>query len=166
MWHNLNISSFCQGLYIFKYSSNQYDLLCLSFDRGLWWYCFVFISGTLFPIKYLWIHISLWTLFNTLRPRHHFADNIFKCIFLNENAWIALKISLKFVPKVQLTIFQDWFRWWLGAGQATSHYLNQWWLVYWRIYASLSLNELTVWSMWLIYVSNGSGKTCSLLNTK
>ena len=24
----------------------------------------------------------------------------------------------------------------------TSHYLNQWWLVYWRIYTSLGLNEL------------------------
>ena len=31
---------------------------------------------------------------------------------------------------------------WLGAGKATSHYLNQWWWVYWRIYASLNLNEL------------------------
>ena len=29
------------------------------------------------------------------------------------------------------------------AAQATSHYLNQWWLVYRRIYASLGLNELT-----------------------
>ena len=27
------------------------------------------------------------------------ADNIFKCIFLNENVWILIKISLKFVPK-------------------------------------------------------------------
>ena len=39
---------------------------------------------------------------NTLRPRqngHHFADDIFKCIFLNENVLIAIKISLKFVPK-------------------------------------------------------------------
>ena len=44
--------------------------------------------------------------------------------------------------RVELTIFQHWFRWWLGAGQATSHYLNQWWLVYRRIYASLGLNEL------------------------
>ena len=43
---------------------------------------------------------------------------------------------------VQLTIFQHWFRKWLGTGQATSHYLNQWWLVCWRIYASLGLNEL------------------------
>ena len=41
-------------------------------------------------------------LFNTLRPRQngrHFADDIFKCIFLNENNWIPVKISLKFVPK-------------------------------------------------------------------
>ena len=41
-------------------------------------------------------------LFNTLRPRQngrHFADDIFKCIFLNENIWISNKISLKFVPK-------------------------------------------------------------------
>ena len=39
---------------------------------------------------------------NTLRPRQdwrHFADDIFKCIFLNENVWIPIKISLKFVPK-------------------------------------------------------------------
>ena len=39
---------------------------------------------------------------NTLRPRQngrHFADAIFKCIFLNENVWIPIEISLKFVPK-------------------------------------------------------------------
>ena len=37
----------------------------------------------------------------TLRPRQndrHFPD-IFKCIFLNENVYILIKISLKFVPK-------------------------------------------------------------------
>ena len=42
---------------------------------------------------------------NTLRLRqngHHFTDDIFKCIFLNENLWISLKISLKFIPKVQI----------------------------------------------------------------
>ena len=40
--------------------------------------------------------------FNTLRPRQngrHFADDIFKCIFLNENVWMPIKISMKFVPK-------------------------------------------------------------------
>ena len=45
---------------------------------------------------------------------------------------------------VQLTIFQHWLRWWLGADQATSHYLNQCWYLYRRIYASLGLNELAI----------------------
>ena len=43
-----------------------------------------------------------WTSFNTLRPRQngrHFADDMFKCIFLNENVWIPIEISLKYVPK-------------------------------------------------------------------
>ena len=31
--------------------------------------------------------------------RRHFADDILKCIFLNENILIAIEISLKFVPK-------------------------------------------------------------------
>ena len=38
----------------------------------------------------------------TLRPRQnrrHFADDIFTYIFLNENVWIPIKISLKFVSK-------------------------------------------------------------------
>ena len=45
-------------------------------------------------------------LINTLRPRH-FPDDIFKYILnlLNENAWSLLKISRKFVPKVQMNNF-------------------------------------------------------------
>ena len=52
-----------------------------------------------FMNRYLLIH------FNTLVTEtncHHFADDIFKCIFLNKNIWISLKISLKFVPKVRI----------------------------------------------------------------
>ena len=47
--------------------------------------------------------VAIWPLpqcVYTLRPRQngrHFADDIFKCIFLNENVWIPIKISLKFV---------------------------------------------------------------------
>ena len=39
---------------------------------------------------------------NTLRPRQngrHFPDDIFKCIFLDENVWIPIDISLMFVPR-------------------------------------------------------------------
>ena len=32
----------------------------------------------------------------------HFADDLFKCIFSNENVWISLNIWLKFVYKVQI----------------------------------------------------------------
>ena len=38
---------------------------------------------------------------HTLRSRQngrHFPDDIFKWILLNENVWISIKISLKFVP--------------------------------------------------------------------
>ena len=37
-------------------------------------------------------------LFNTSMPRQngrHFADDLLKCIFLNENVWNSIKISLK-----------------------------------------------------------------------
>ena len=42
---------------------------------------------------------------NTLMQRQngrHFADNIFKCIFVNEIIWISTNIPLKFVPKGQI----------------------------------------------------------------
>ena len=44
---------------------------------------------------------------NSLRPRQnrrHFADDVFKCNFLNENVWIPIKISLKFVPRGPINI--------------------------------------------------------------
>ena len=49
-----------------------------------------------------------------------------------------LKFHWNLFLRVQSTIFQHWFRKWLG----TVHYLNQCWLEYRRIYASLGLNEL------------------------
>ena len=45
---------------------------------------------------------NLVQLFNTLRPRQngrHFADNIFKCNFFNENVWTLIKISMNYFPK-------------------------------------------------------------------
>ena len=65
------------------------------------------IIQMMYVYVYEWIEIMLnypssSACFNTLRLRQngrHFADNIFKCIVLNENVWIVIKISLKFVPK-------------------------------------------------------------------
>ena len=42
---------------------------------------------------------------NTMRPRQnvrHFPDDIFKCVFFNENVWNLLNISLKFPPGVRI----------------------------------------------------------------
>ena len=86
-----------------------------------------------------------WPL-NTLWPRQN-GRQLSRRHFQMHFYWMKLyefrlKCHCILFPRVQITLFQHWFRQWLGAGQATSHYLNQWWLVYWRIYASLGLNEL------------------------
>ena len=47
-------------------------------------------------------HVTHVIKLNSLRPgrnEQHFSDDIFKPIFFNENVWISIKISLKFVPK-------------------------------------------------------------------
>ena len=64
----------------------------------------------------------------------NFADDIFKCILLDENIWISNKFSLKFVPKGPIYIIPELFQImaWRRSDemrQATSQYLNQWWLV-------------------------------------
>ena len=61
--------------------------------------------------------------------------------------YFRLRFHWNLFVGVQLTIFQYWFRKWLVAVQATSHYLNQWWLVHRHIYASPGLNEFKMLSM-------------------
>ena len=88
---------------------------------------------------------SMFCTFDTLRLRQngcHFPDDIFKCIFLNENIYISITISLKFVPKGPIDNIPALVQIMAWRHPATSHYLNQWWLVQRRIYASLGLNEL------------------------
>ena len=67
-----------------------------------------FFSVYLLKSQYNFL-IFLWSIpafafstLSTLRPRQngpHFAEDMFKCIFLNENVWILIEISLKFVSK-------------------------------------------------------------------
>ena len=83
---------------------------------------------------------------STLRPRQdcrNFPDDIFRCIFLNENTWIAIDISLSFVPKGPIDNIPAVAQIMAWRRSGASHYLNQWWLVYRRIYASLGHHELT-----------------------
>ena len=50
-------------------------------------------------------HLTHWGHLRPRQNRHHFPDDILKWIFLNEKAWISIKISLKFVPKGQINSF-------------------------------------------------------------
>ena len=59
-------------------------------------------TSNCFQFKWSIHHILYHFIVNTLRPRQNgrrFADDTFKCIFLNENVRISIEISLKFVPK-------------------------------------------------------------------
>ena len=65
-----------------------------------------------------------------MQNSRRFADDTFKRIFL-------IKMSLKFVPKGPIYKIPALVQIMAGADQATNHYLDQWWLVYWRIYATV-----------------------------
>ena len=58
------------------------------------------VGGTRYFIILLSISIAHCS-FNTLRLKNgrYFSDDIFKCVFLNENIRISTKISLKFYPR-------------------------------------------------------------------
>ena len=89
-------------------------------------------------IAVLWLSISVaffadmqhvvGGIFSPLRSGQngqYFADDIFRCIFLNGNYCIFIQTSLKCIPKGKLTRNQHWCGKWLGTKQVTSYYLNQ-----------------------------------------
>ena len=99
------------------------------------------INGVIYPCRYL-SHTMLLTHWSRDKIAAFFQttfSSAFSCMKMLE---FRLKFHWSLFLRVQLTIVRHWFRWWLGTYQATSHYLKQWWLDYWRIYASLGLNEL------------------------
>ena len=83
---------------------------------------------------------------NTLRPRQ--MANISQTTISDVFFWMKIyEFCLIFHWSVFLRVklaSQHWLRWWLCTDQATNHYLNQWWLIYCRIYESHALNELNV----------------------
>ena len=100
---------------------------------------------------------------NTLTPRQngrHFTDDTFKRILLNENVRTSIKISLKFVPKgpinniVALVQIMAWRR---SGDKPLSESMMVSLLTH--IYASLGLNELTVWPVWIEVTCHIGNKT-------
>ena len=88
-----------------------------------------------------------------MRPRQngrHFADAIFKCIFLNENIWILIKISLKFVPKGPINntpALVQIMAWRRPGDKPLSELMMVSLLMHTRIYILFGLNELRPYQM-------------------
>ena len=119
------LSVFSTGMWavsVHKKIKTMMSLKAMDLDSHVWCPCSMAILGhTWWVTNVGWLiinhinhHSNLSHLaINTLRQkqnrchntsrlrqnRRHFADTIFKCIFLNENVWIFINISLKFVPK-------------------------------------------------------------------
>ena len=77
------------------------------------------------------------------------ADDNFKCIFLNENVWIVIQISLKFVPKDPIdnkpALVQKKRQaiTWSNAHPVHQCHMVMWYWVHWCIYAALGGEELS-----------------------
>ena len=80
-------------------------------------------------VSCVWVNYLFPTL-KTQRGQDKMAA-ISQTTLSNAFSWMKmLELGLKFhwslFRMVKLTIFQHLFRWWLGADQVTSRYLNQW----------------------------------------
>ena len=104
-----------------------------------------------FQQKYMKQQLLTWI--NTFRPWQngpHFTDDIFKCIFLNENLWVSVNVSLKFVPKGQinnipaLVLIMAWRR--IGDKPLYEPMMIS---LLMHIFASFGLNNLTLIPVWI-----------------
>ena len=99
--------------------------------RPLWLMMSATNGSSVSPLWYMLTHWGSHKMATILRLTFSHAFYWMKIIsFLFEFPW-------NMNSGVQLLIYQHWFRWWLGADQATGHYLNQWWPSLLRIHASL-----------------------------
>ena len=68
---------------------------------------------------------------NAMRPTQngqHFADNIFKCIFLNGDHYFTIKIPSSLFLRVQIRMSQHWSKWCLGLKKPlTESVMTQLW---------------------------------------
>ena len=120
--------------------SEDSDLHKRWFVNSTYWRMFIAFTPFSPFLSYLFFRNILWPTQNG----RHYPDDIWKGIFLNENVWISIKISLNFVGSGLIKCITALVKIMAWRQPAASHYLNQWWWVYWRIYASLCLTSIIV----------------------
>ena len=94
---------------------------------------------------------SDYVCFNTLRPRQngrHFADAIFKYIFLNKDIWISIQISLQFVRKGPISNIRALVQI-MACRRPGDEPLSE--LMLANLLTHICLNELSVGFLWHIH---------------
>ena len=111
-----------------------------------------------FKKMHLKMSSAKWRPLMPIPNRRHFADDIFKCIFENENEWFSPRISLKFVPKVRFNNIPAWRRyetikWSLLWIRLTQILESLWSLLNTKELSRFYKMHLTQWGEWRIYAS-------------
>ena len=97
-------------IYSVKYKSKQNDFIHENIFVDAVYKASICHSTQFIVDHFFIIHTSY--LINTLRPKQdgrHFPDDIFKCIFLNENEF-RLRFHWSLFPRAKLTKIHHWFR--------------------------------------------------------
>ena len=160
MWINL-ISKISVSATLFSSTSNTFRLHLTLMAN----FCFILLNlstslrfsvvGPSFTTCFHEPHSYQIYILNTLRLKQngcHFSDDIWN-IFSWVNIYINLRFHLSVFQMVQFTIFQHYSS--IGTNNGLSperrHCLTQLWLVHWRIYVSLSLNEIAKDNLWVCF---------------
>ena len=94
---------------------------------------------------YQWRHDGEWleeiNILRLTQNQRHFANDILKCIFLNENIWILIKISLKFIPRVPIKNMPALVQIMAWRRQDEKPLSEPMIIIYWHINSSFGPNE-------------------------
>ena len=94
-------------------------------------------------LRSIWSNVMLdW---NLIKNGRHFAEDMFKCIFLIKNVWLFIESPL--VPGIYLTTVQHWFKWRPSTELATCHYVKPRWhspLTHWGLVTHICVGKITM----------------------
>ena len=101
-------------------------------------------DGVVYSSIYASLSLYVWTHLPLDKMAAILADDMFKCIFLNENICISNKISLKYVLWVFIdnrSVLVQKMAWCQPGDKPLSEPMLTW-LIHWHIYAALGGDEL------------------------
>ena len=120
-------------VFLFKFHWNMFPWVQISICQHwfTWW------LGALYANR---SQANIWTHIGLVYGRIYVSPSLNELTHWGQDKMAAIlqmiflfKFHYNMFPRVQLTINQHWFRYWIGADQATTHYQNRRWFIvfYW-----------------------------------